>query len=164
MGKNEKSQQEIGENKTQKRNSKRDTGGITIMNHISIRDQRSITNLSRNVNLHNGSIVVLKNTNVEKNNQTAGIYYVTSFRDNGGTHDNVDSCRLLDLDIGDFAFKEPCSRNTTVRRILRHLFHCSYTRPYNPNSKEHDQFLSEYDIDVFHINQYNMEIVLNSLV
>ena len=82
MGKNEKSQQEIGENKTQKRNSKRDTGGITIMNNIFIRGQRQITNLERKLNLHNGSIVVLKNRN--KDDAVEAIYYVVSFRDNKG--------------------------------------------------------------------------------
>lgn len=131
------------------------------MNNIFIRGQRQITNLERKLNLHNGSIVVLKNRN--KDDAVETIYYVVSFRDNKGKYGGANTtqyCTLLDLDTGKFAFEERCSRSTTVRRVLRHLLRCGYTMPYNPDATDDDYRLCEYDVDVYENGQYKMELVL----
>ena len=132
------------------------------MNNIFIRCQRQLTNLERKLNLYNGSVVVLKNRS--KKETIEGIYYVVAFRDNKGKYggaNTISYCTLLDLDTGKFAFEERCSRNTTVRRVLRHLLRCGYTMPYNPDATTDDYRLRQYDVDVYENGQYKMELVLS---
>lgn len=132
------------------------------MNNVSIKSHLQITNLERKLNLHNGSIVVIRNRN--KDDFVEGVYFVVSFRDNKGQYGGSNTtqyCTLLNLDTGKFAFEERCSRNTTVRRVLRHLLRCSYTVPYNPNSTDDDYHLCQYDVDVYENGKYKIELVIS---
>lgn len=68
---------------------------------------------------------------------------------------------MLNLDSGQFAFEERCSRNTTVRRVLRHLLRVGYTMPYNPDATDDDFQLRNYDVEVHDCGNYKMELVLS---
>ena len=122
------------------------------MNYISIKNRNTNGVLDTPVKLHNGSIVFLK-----LNNQIVNVYYVISFRDNNDRY-NGDStapyCSMINLDSGRFAFEERCSRNTTVRRVLKHLIPIAYMNTS-------DMELNDYDIEVHNHSAYHLEISLS---
>ena len=133
------------------------------MNNIIVRGQKSGVDLNRKLNLHNGSIVLLKNKS--NDDSIDAIYYVVSFRDNKNKYKEgtTNYCTLLDLESGKFAFEERCSRSTTVRRVLRHLLRMRYTMPCNPDATDDDFKLRSYDVEVYDCGTYNMELVLSNV-
>ena len=89
------------------------------MNNISIKGICECADLDRKVNLGNGSIVIQK-----EKDQVIGVYLVVSFRDNKNKYNGSSTtsyCTLVNLDNGQIAFEERCSRAPTERRVLRHL-------------------------------------------
>lgn len=130
------------------------------MNNVVIRGQKQYVDLNRKLNLHNGSIVLLKDKG--NGDRIEAIYYVISFRDNKNKYSGSTTpyCTLLDLDTGKLAFEERCSRNTTVRRVLRHLLRLGYTMPYNPDATDEDYHLRNYDVDVYECGNYKMELIV----
>ena len=127
------------------------------MNNIFVRSEKTSINLDRKLNLANGSLVIVKNRNIIEN-----IYMVISFRDNKNRYNGYTSgyCSLIDLDDGQLAFEERCSRSTTVRRVLNHILRLGYKMPYNPNSNDNDSKMRDYDIDVYSNGAYKIEIEL----
>ena len=108
------------------------------MQNISIKGVCDCVDLDRNIKLTNGAVVVQK-----ENNNVIGVYLVISFRDNKNKYggDTTSTyCSLVNLDNGQLAFEERCSRTTTERRVLRHLTRAGFSCPYNPNS--HEQIVS----------------------
>ena len=119
------------------------------MNYISIKNRNTKCVLDTPVKLHNGSIVFLK-----FNNQIVDVYYVISFRDNNNRYNGdltAPYCSMINLDSGQLAFQERCSRNTTVRRVLKHLVPTAYI-------DTSDMELSAYDIEVHNHSEYHLEI------
>lgn len=131
------------------------------MNNVIVRGQKQYVDLNRKLNLHNGSVVLLKNKG--NGDSIDAIYYVVSFRDNKNKYSGSTTgyCTLLNLDSGQFAFEERCSRNTTVHRVLRHLLRVGYTMPYNPDATDDDFQLRNYDVEVHDCGNYKMELVLS---
>ena len=128
------------------------------MNNVFIKGQVPDLNLDRKLNLHNGSLVIVK-----QKDTVTGIYMVVSFRDNKNKYDGSNTasyCSLVNLDNGSLAFEERCSRNTTVRRVLNHILRLGFSMPYNPNSKENDSQMKEYDIDYYGNGAYKLEVDL----
>lgn len=85
------------------------------MNNVFIKGQIPDLNLDRKLNLHNGSLIIVK----QRDTITA-IYMVVSFRDNKNKYNGSNTtsyCSLVNLDNGSLAFEERCSRSTTVRRV-----------------------------------------------
>lgn len=76
----------------------------------------------RKLTLNNGDIIVALAQGV-----AVAHFMVTSFRGSGRGHydtratDTRKYCTLIDLAIGYPAFGEPCSRVTTLKRVLSHL-------------------------------------------
>lgn len=88
---------------------------------------------------------------------------VVSFRDNKNKYNGSNTtsyCSLVNLDNGSLAFEERCSRSTTVRRVLNHVLHLGFSMPYNPNSKENDNQMKDYDIDYYGNGAYKLEVDL----
>ena len=131
------------------------------MNNVIVRGQKQYVDLNRKLKLQNGSIVLLKNK--ANGDEIEAIYYVISFRDNKNKYGENTTCycTLLNLDSGQFAFEERCSRNTTVRRVLRHLLRIGYTMPYNPDATDDDFQLRNYDVEVYDHGNYKMELILS---
>ena len=67
---------------------------------------------------------------------------------------------MINLDTGQFAFEERCSRNTTERRVLRHLTRSGYDYPYNPDSHAQDSKFSDMEIQVIDIGDYQMNLFI----
>lgn len=76
------------------------------MNNVIVRGQKQYVDLNRKLNLHNGSVVLLKNKG--NGDSIDAIYYVVSFRDNKDKYSGSATgyCTLLNLDSGQFAFEE----------------------------------------------------------
>lgn len=116
------------------------------MKNISINKFKISNDINREIELNNGSLVLLKN-----NGEVRKVFMVVSFRDNknhykGDPTNNY--CTLLNLDTGYFAFEERCSRKTTVKRVLNHLLDLSCDSPvYN-----------DFDIDVIKVNSYKIDV------
>ena len=94
------------------------------MKNIMIYRQKDNLNLDRKIKLNNGAIVIQK-----ENGEEVGAYLVVSFRDGKNKYKGdrtSEYCTLINLDTGQFAFEERCSRNTTERRVLRHLTRSGY--------------------------------------
>lgn len=128
------------------------------MNNVFIKGKIPDLNLDRKLNLHNGSLVIVK----RKENIT-GIFMVVSFRDNKNKYSGSNTtsyCSLVNLDNGSLAFEERCSRSTTVRRVLNHVLRLGFSMPYNPNSKENDNQMKDYDIDYYGNGAYKLEVDL----
>ena len=128
------------------------------MNNISIKGVCECADLDRRVNLSNGSIVIQK-----EDNKVLNVYYVTSFRDGKGKYGNDSTtgyCTLINLDTGQIAFEERCSRATTERRVLRHLTHAGYSSPYDPNSHEQDYKFQNMRIQVYTTGNYKINLEL----
>ena len=122
------------------------------MNYILIKNRNTKSVLDTPVKLHNGSIVFLK-----FNNQIVDVYYVISFRDNNNRYNGdltAPYCSMINLDSGQLAFQERCSRNTTVRRVLKHLVPTAYI-------DTSDMELGGYDIEVHNHSTYHLEISLS---
>ncbi len=128
------------------------------MNNVFIKGQIPDLNLDRKLNLHNGSLIIVK----QRDTITA-IYMVVSFRDNKNKYNGSNTtsyCSLVNLDNGSLAFEERCSRSTTVRRVLNHVLRLGFSMPYNPNSKENDNQMKDYDIDYYGNGAYKLEVDL----
>lgn len=128
------------------------------MNNVFIKGQIPDLNLDRKLNLHNGSLIIVK-----QRDTITGIYMVVSFRDNKNKYNGSNTtsyCSLVNLDNGSFAFEERCSRSTTVRRVLNHVLRLGFSMPYNPNSKENDNQMKDYDIDYYGNGAYKLEVDL----
>ena len=128
------------------------------MNNVFIKGQIPDLNLDRKLNLHNGSLIIVK----QRDTITA-IYMVVSFRDNKNKYNGSNTtsyCSLVNLDNGSLAFEERYSRSTTVRRDLNHVLRLGFSMPYNPNSKENDNQMKDYDIDYYGNGAYKLEVDL----
>lgn len=128
------------------------------MNNISIKGVCECADLDRKINLSNGAIIVQKDRG-----HVIGIYLVVSFRDNKNKYKDdstVSYCSLINLDNGQFAFEERCSRATTERRVLRHLTRSGYSYPYNPDSHEQDNKFINMRIQVYQNGNYKINIEL----
>ena len=128
------------------------------MNNISIKGICECVDLDRNIKLTNGSIVIQK-----ENDSVIGVYLVVSFRDNKNKYGNDSTnsyCTLINLDNGQFAFEERCSRATTERRVLRHLTRAGFTYPYNPNSREQDSKFYNMRVQVYNNGNYKVNLEL----
>lgn len=128
------------------------------MNNVSIKGVCECADLDRKINLQNGSIVIQK-----EKDQVIGAYMVVSFRDHKGRYGNGNTasyCHLIDMDSGQLAFEEHCSRATTERRLLRHLTHAGFTMPYDPNSRDQDHKFANMRIQVYTVGNYKMELDL----
>ena len=128
------------------------------MNNISIKDIYECADLDRKVNLGNGSIVIQK-----EKDQVIGVYLVVSFRDSKNKYNGSSTtsyCTLVNLDNGQIAFEERCSRATTERRVLRHLTRAGYSYPYNPDSHEQDYKFQNMRIQVYPCGNYKVNLEL----
>lgn len=128
------------------------------MNNISIKGICECVDLDRNIKLTNGAIVIQK-----ENDSVIGVYLVVSFRDNKNKYGNDSTnnyCTLINLDNGQFAFEERCSRATTERRVLRHLTRAGFTYPYNPNSREQDSKFYNMRVQVYNNGNYKVNLEL----
>ena len=128
------------------------------MNNISIKGVCECADLDRKVNLSNGSIVIQK-----EKDQVIGVYLVISFRDNKNKYNGSDTssyCTLVNLDSGQLAFEERCSRATTERRVLRHLTKSGYSMPYNPNARDQDYKFQNMRIQVYQNGNYKVNLEL----
>lgn len=91
------------------------------------------------------------------------VYLVVSFRDNKNKygHDSTTNyCTLVNLDNGQIAFEERCSRATTERRVLRHLTRTGFSMPYNPDSREQDYKFQNMRIQVYPSGNYKVNLEL----
>lgn len=128
------------------------------MNNVFIKGQIPDLNLDRKLNLHNGSLIIVK-----QRDTITGIYMVVSFRDNKNKYNGSNTtsyCSLVNLDNGSLAFEERYSRSTAVRRVLNHVLRLGFSMPYNPNSKENDNQMKDYDIDYYGNGAYKLEVDL----
>lgn len=128
------------------------------MNNISIKGACECADLDRKVNLGNGSIVIQK-----EKDQVIGVYLVVSFRDNKNKYNGSSTssyCTLVNLDNGQIAFEERCSRATTERRVLRHLTRAGYSVPYDPNSRDQDYRFQNMRIQVYPNGNYKVNLEL----
>lgn len=128
------------------------------MNNISIKGVCECADLDRKINLSNGAIVIQK-----ERGQVVGVYLVISFRDNKNKYGNDSTtsyCSLVNLDNGQLAFEERCSRATTERRVLRHLTRAGYSYPYNPNSHDQDNKFSNMRLQVYQNGNYKVNLEL----
>ena len=128
------------------------------MNNVFIKGQIPDLNLDRKLNLHNGSLIIVK-----QRDTITGIYMVVSFRDHKNKYNGSNTtsyCSLVNLDNGSLAFEERYSRSTTVRRVLNHVLRLGFSMPYNPNSKENDNQMKDYDIDYYGNGAYKLEVDL----
>lgn len=128
------------------------------MNNISIKNICKCADLDRKINLSNGAIVIQKDRE-----QVIGVYLVISFRDNKNKYGNDSTtsyCTLVNLDNGQIAFEERCSRTTTERRVLRHLTRAGYSYPYNPDSHEQDSKFSNMRVQIYSNGNYKVNLEL----
>ena len=128
------------------------------MNNISIKGVCECADLDRKINLSNGAIVIQKDRE-----QVIGVYLVISFRDNKNKYGNDSTtsyCTLVNLDNGQLAFEERCSRATTERRVLRHLTRSGYSYPYNPNSHDQDFKFQNMRVQVYCNGNYKVNLEL----
>ena len=93
------------------------------MNNITLNSKTCRNRAETPVKLQNGSLVLHFNSVGEP----LGAYLVTSYRDQQdwlkyrNKVSTVSYCTLINLDTGYIQFEEPCSRTTTVGRVLAHL-------------------------------------------
>lgn len=127
------------------------------MKNISIKNIQEQPNLDRKIALRNGSVVIHK-----KKGQVIGVYLVISFRDNKNRYQGCTThhCTLVDMDTGQLAFEERCSRRTTERRVLRHLLRAGYSQPYNPDSCEQDYLFEGMEVHVYPNGNYKINLEL----
>ena len=130
-----------------------------MMKNIVIKGINNCSDLDRKINLSNGSIVIQKD-----NDKVIGVYYIVSFRDNKNKYQESTRsyCSLVNLDNGQMAFEERCSRVTTERRVLRHLTRAGFSYPYDPNSHEQDWAFENMRIQVYPLGDYKLELDLKN--
>lgn len=133
------------------------------MNNVILNGAGS-NSLNRGIKLQNGSIIIeYKKTSNNTSAEAIGVFYVTSFRDNKNRYPDcrtADYCAITNLDNGQIAFEERCSRKTTERRLLRHLNRIGYSYPYDPDSTEADSQLKGYFVKIYKVNSYKMNLDL----
>lgn len=117
------------------------------MNHITIKNDTQV-NGSTPISLKNGNIVLHFN----RFGKIANCYMVISFRDVDGHYKGEFNCcaycSLLNLDTGCIEFKERCSRDTTVQRVLSHLNPLDY---WGKNAAQEGQHVKVYTNEEYHI-------------
>lgn len=116
------------------------------MNHITIKNDTQVS-ASMPVSLKNGNIVLHFN----RFEKIINCYMVTSFRDVDGNYKgdlSCSYCSLLNLDTGCIEFKERCSRNTTVQRVLSHLNPLDWA---GKNAAKDGQYVRVYTSEEYHI-------------
>lgn len=117
------------------------------MNNITIKNDTEVS-ASMPISLKNGNIVLHFN----RFGKIVNCYMVTSFRDvNGhykGEFNCCSYCSLLNLDTGYIEFKERCSRDTTVQRVLSHLNPLDYC---GKNAAQEGQYVKVYTNEEYHI-------------
>lgn len=126
------------------------------MKHITINGRNEAKRLEKPVHLHNGDLVLVKRDKVER------VLMVTSFRDGKNQYNGAktgDYCSLIDLDTGCIAFEERCSRDTTVRRVLNHLFDLG-TRSYAYNQAIPLEAYGALDIECISNKEYSLDIMI----
>lgn len=67
---------------------------------------------------------------------------------------------MVNLDNGQLAFEERCSRATTERRVLRYLTRAGFSYPYDPNSHEQDSKFYNMRVQVYNNGNYKMNLEL----
>lgn len=117
------------------------------MNHITIKNDIQV-GASTPISLKNGNIVLHFN----RFGKIINCYMVTSFRDVDGHYKGefncCSYCSLLNLDTGYIEFKERCSRDTTVQRVLSHLNQLDYG---GKNAAQEGQYVRAYTSEEYHI-------------
>lgn len=117
------------------------------MNHITIKNDTQVSE-STPISLKNGNIVLHFN----RFGKIVNCYMVISFRDVDwhykGEFNCCSYCSLLNLDTGCIEFKERCSRNTTVQRVLSHLNPLDY---WGKNAVNEGQYVKVYTNEEYHI-------------
>ena len=117
------------------------------MRNITIKNDTEVS-ASTPISLKNGNIVLHFN----RFGKIVNCYMVTSFRDVDGYYKGeakcYSYCSLLNLDTGWIAFKERCSRNTTVQRVLSHLNPLDYG---GKGAVQEGQYVKVYTNEQYHI-------------
>ena len=127
------------------------------MKRISITNIKKKIDLTREVSLNNGNLVLLKN-----NDKIIGAYMVVSFRDNKNRYNGdrtASYCTLVNLESGTFSFEERCSRYTTVRRVLNHLLRLGCS-DYSFNESIPDESYGDHTIEVYSTDTYSLDVIL----
>ncbi len=127
------------------------------MKNISVNRKKIVVDLEREIVLNNGAIVVVKNGN---DGNIISVYMVVSFRDNKNRYEGDSTknyCTLLNLDNGEFAFEERCSRKTTVRRVLNHILRLGCS-DYSYNTSIPVERYGNFDIEVYRSGNYTIDI------
>lgn len=106
------------------------------MNHITIKNDTQVSG-STPISLKDGNIVLHFN----RFGAIANCYMVISYK---GEFNCCSYCSLLNLDTGCIEFKERCSRNTTVQRVLSHLYQ-------GKNAAQEGQYIKVYTNEEYHI-------------
>ena len=129
------------------------------MKNISVNRKKIGVDLEREIVLNNGAIVVVKNGN---DGNIISVYMVVSFRDNKNRYEGDSTknyCTLLNLDNGEFAFEERCSRKTTVRRVLNHILRLGCAN-YEYNMSIPVGRYCNLDVEVYRPGNYSIDISL----
>lgn len=117
------------------------------MRNITIKNDTEVS-ASTPIFLKNGNIVLHFN----RLGETVNCYMVTSFRDVDGYYKGEANCcpycSLLNLDTGYIEFKERCSRDTTVQRVLSHLNPLDYD---GKGAVQEGQYVKVYANEEYHI-------------
>ena len=130
------------------------------MQNIKIKGMKTSPNLDRKIRLTNGAIIIQREDDI-----VIGVYMVVSFRDNKNKYPDDSTtgyCTLIDLDTGKIAFEERCSRQTTERRVLRHLTFAKITSsyPYKQRTTYDDNKFRHMRIDVYANGNYTFNLEL----
>ena len=125
------------------------------MKNITINGQKKTAQLEKELSLKNGSLVLLKHTE-----KIVSVYMVASFRDNKNRYKGADTapyCTLVNLDTGGYAFEEPCSRKTTVRRVLNHILRLGGS-DYAYNANIPVEKYGEFDVEDKYPGEFSIDI------
>lgn len=116
------------------------------MNHITIKTDTQVS-ANTPISLKNGNIVLHFN----RFGKIINCYMVISFRDVDGRYKGESTnsyCSLLNLDTGCIEFKERCSRNTTIQRVLSYLNQLDWA---SINAAQDGQYVRVYTSEEYHI-------------
>lgn len=124
------------------------------MNNITLNKEET-RSYDRTIKLNNGTLLVHYN----KLGTPVNVYLVTSFRNNKEKEqwkNTSNYCSCINLDNCQITFEEPCSRNTTELRLLRHLCRCCdnagmYNYHYN-DERIDGSYVIEYKLNDYHID------------
>ena len=125
------------------------------MRNIRINKNEAYNHLNKKIKLNNGSLVFLK-----EYNKIISVFLVISFRDNTGKYLGLSTseyCSLLDLDSGQIIFKERCSRDTTIKRVLTHILRLK-NKAYINDDIDDILLSTRYDIEVCSLGNYILDI------